>query len=64
LKRIITHAHRAWTASFVDGIPLAIAGLFSNGSMAFKHWSSVVRLQLTADWADPVAAFSTQNQNY
>lgn len=44
---------RAWTASLVDGIPLAMAGLFSRGSMASRHWSSVVRLQLTADWAKP-----------
>ena len=57
---ICTHAHRAWTASLVDGIPLAIAGLFSKGSMAFKHWSKVVRLQLTVDCPDPVAD-DTQN---
>jgi hypothetical protein len=48
----------------VDGIPLAIAGLFSKGSMAFKHWSKVVRLQLTVDCADPVADEKGHNFHY
>lgn len=49
-----THSQRAWTASFVDGIPRVMAGLFSSGSMVFKHWSSVARLQSTVHCTTPI----------